>query len=141
MTTEIKHQWFYNQSPEEVWEYLTNAELLAKWLMDNDFKPVDGHEFQFRTKPMANFGFDGIIYCKVLEIVPQKKLSYTWKGGPGDGTTTLDTVVTWTLHKKDNGTELHLLHTGFKEQNAMIFSIMENGWLSNMKEIADFLNA
>lgn len=141
MTTEIKQQWFYNQSPEEVWEYLTNAELLAKWLMDNDFKPVDGPEFQFRTKPMVNFGFDGIVYCKVLEIVPQKKLSYTWKGGPGDGTTTLDTVVTWTLHKKDNGTELHLLHTGFKEQNAMIFSIMENGWLSNMKEIADFLNA
>ena len=28
MQKEIKHTWHFNQSPQEVWEYLTKPELL-----------------------------------------------------------------------------------------------------------------
>lgn len=141
MTKSIQHTVYYSHPAEMVWEYLTQAELLSQWLMPNDFKPTLGHEFQFRTNPLPQFDFDGICFCKVLELVPFKKLSYSWKGGPGDGQITLDSLVVWTLVEKDNGTELRLEHTGFKElENFKIYPAMNEGWLKNMQKIADRLN-
>lgn len=85
--------------------------------------------------------FDGTAYCTVLEVEPFKKLSYSWKGGPGQGKITLDSVVEWTLLPKENGTELQLVHTGFKEiTNMIIYSAMNGGWLQNMKKIGELLN-
>jgi len=97
--------------------------------MENDFKPEVGHKFMFTTKPKIKVGFDGNIYCEVLEIIPFQKLSYSWKGGPGKGKITLDSIVTWTLTPKDNGTELQLDHTGFKGmKNYITYLIMNKGW-------------
>ena len=141
MNKSINHRLFFNQAPSEVWEYLTRPELIELWLMKNDFQPVVGRQFQFRTNPLPKFDFNGIAYCTVLEIVPFKKLSYSWKGGPGDGRITLDSVVVWTLHAKDNGTELELVHSGFKEmENFMMFNAMNDGWLRNMNKIIGLLN-
>src|SRR5262249_37161707 len=141
MTKSIQHTLFFPHTPEVVWEYLTTSELLAQWLMPNDFQPIVGHDFQFRTRPMEKFDFDGICYCKVLEVVPHKRLSYSWKGGPGDGKITLDSIVVWTLNEKDNGTELSIDHSGFKEANFSIYALMDAGWLKNMKEIGELINA
>ena len=89
-----------------------------------------------------SLNFDGIFYCKVLEIVPFKKLSYSWKGGPGDGRITLDSKVVWKLEPKDKGTELFLEHSGFSEiENLAIYNGMTDGWLKNLQKIADLLNA
>ena len=140
MTKSIRHQFFFPHPPGVVWDYLTKTELIAQWLMENDFQPIVGHDFQFRTRAMPSFNFDGIVYCKVLEIVPHKKLSYSWKGGPGNGKITLDSVVVWTLHAQDNGTELQLDHSGFTEADAMMYTIMDDGWLKNIKEIAELIN-
>jgi uncharacterized protein YndB with AHSA1/START domain len=141
MSKSIRHEFFYTHPVEAVWEYLTQAELLAQWLMPNDFELKPGHEFQFTSKPKPQFNSDGIFHCKILEIVPLKKLSYSWKSGPGDGTITLDTLVVWTLLKKDNGTALQLEHSGFKEiENLGLYTGMTAGWLTNMQKIADRLN-
>jgi uncharacterized protein YndB with AHSA1/START domain len=141
MAASIKHQLFFPHPPAAVWEYLTNAELMKLWLMPNDFEPVEGHEFQFRVNPMPSFDFDGIIYCKVLEIVPLKKLSYSWKLGPGDGTINVDSVVRWELQANDKGTELILDHGDFAIlENTGIFDGMNVGWLQNMHKILDHLN-
>lgn len=137
MTDNIKHQFFFPHQPEVVWEYLTRAELMELWLMPNDFLPVPGHEFQFRIKPMPQLNFDGIVYCKVLEIVPHQTLSYSWKSGPGDGKIELDSIVVWKLLAKDNGTELLLEHTGFSGfDNYSMFSAMNEGWYKNIQKIA-----
>jgi uncharacterized protein YndB with AHSA1/START domain len=141
MSKKIKHQLFFQHPPEAVWEYLTNAELMELWLMKNDFQPTIGHEFQFRINPIPSLDFDGIIYCKVLEIVPFKRLSYSWKLGPGDGTINIDSIVRWELQPKDNGTELLLDHGDFAVmENLGIFNSMYDGWLKNMYKIADRLN-
>lgn len=144
MTRSIQHTVFFPHAAQVVWEYLTQPELIAQWLMENDFQPIVGYDFQFKTRPMPNFGFDGIVYCKVLEVVPHKKLSYSWKGGPGNGQVTLDSIVVWTLHPKENGTELHLDHSGFREMEqyaiAPIFQLMQEGWLKNMLKIAELIN-
>ncbi|MCM4156311.1 SRPBCC domain-containing protein [Gramella sp. AN32] len=140
MKTEIKHRWFYNQSPAQIWEYLTKAELIEKWLMPNDFEPKVGHEFKFTTNPIPSLSLDGNFHCKVMEIIPLKKLVYSWKGGSG-GEITLDTIVEWTLVPKENGTELTLLHSGFKEENASILTAMFDGWDKNIKKMLEHLNA
>ena len=137
----INHTWFFSHTPEEVWEYLTKPELIELWLMKNDFEPTVGHQFRFLTRPLPQFDFDGIAYCTVMEIAPCTKLTYSWKGGPGDGRITLDSMVVWTLLPKDGGTELQLVHTGFKEmENMYIYPAMNEGWLKNMKKIGDLIN-
>ena len=141
MPQRIKHQLFFPHPPAAVWEYLTNAQLMELWLMKNDFQPIVGHEFQFRTNPHPDVDFGGTFYCKVLEIVPFKKLSYSWKTGPGDGSTTIDSVVNWELQPKDNGTLLLLDHNNFAVmKNLPLFNSMIDGWLRNMHMIADNLN-
>lgn len=141
MKNEIKNEWVYEQSPNEIWEYLTQAELIALWLMPNNFKPISGSEFQFNTKPIPSLDLDGIFYCKVLELVPFQKLTYSWKGGAGDGIFSLDTIVEWTLEKQANGTKLLLRHSGFKETNFSIFTGMTQGWQSNILKMMNHLNA
>ena len=141
MQKEIKHTWFFRQSPQEVWEYLTKPKLLEQWLMKNNFQPIVGCDFQFNTNPAPQIDFDGTVYCKVLEIVPNKKLVYSWKCGPGNGKITIDSLVTWTLLPKENGTELILENTGFKiMENFTLFSAMEKGWLEHMKLIYKNIN-
>jgi uncharacterized protein YndB with AHSA1/START domain len=139
----IQHQLFYPHPPEIVWEYLTDPELMALWLMRSEFRPIVGHEFQFRTKPVADLNFDGVFYCKVLEVVPFKRLSYSWRFGPGDGRPLNNSIVNWTLAEKDNGTELLLVHNGFEKEAYIlpIFGSMEEGWLRNMQKIEQLLNS
>ncbi|WTJ96518.1 SRPBCC domain-containing protein [Streptomyces sp. NBC_01537] len=73
---------------------------MARWLMPNDFQPVVGHRFTFRTEPRPQQGFDGIVHCEVLELAPQRRLRIAWRGGR------LDTTVTWTLEPEGRGTRL-----------------------------------
>jgi len=142
MTQVIKHQYFFSHPVEMVWAYLTTSELMTQWLMKNDFQPVVGHSFQFRTGPIASLDFDGIFYCKVLEIDPHKKLSYSWNCGPGDGKITLESVVTWDLQPKENGTEVFLDHRGFeKAENLNFYNGLMHGWVEKFTKINTLLNA
>jgi uncharacterized protein YndB with AHSA1/START domain len=141
MPKAIKHHWNFDHSPEKVWEYLTRPELMELWLMKNNFKPVVGHEFQFNTGAHPEIQFDGIVHCKVLEIIPHKKLSYSWKCGPGQGRFPVDSVVVWTLKPTKQGTELLLEHGEFKEmENMTLYHMMNVGWLENMQKIAEQIN-
>ncbi len=142
MQKDIRHQFTFQHPPEVVWEYLTKPELMAEWLMENDFKLQVGHKFTFRTKPKINLGFDGTVYCEVLEIVPLKKLMYSWKGGMSKERPALDSIVVWTLIPTTNGTDLLLEHKGFKGvKNLLSYFIMNKGWLKIGKRIAKKIDA
>ena len=142
MIRTIKHKFFFPHPMEMVWEYLTKPELMEQWLMKNNFQPIVGHDFQFKTGPIPSLDFDGIFHCKVLEIVPFEKLSYSWRSGPGGGEITLDSVVVWKLEPSDKGTEVFLEHSGFeKEENLSLFNGLNNGWLEKFQNIANLLNA
>jgi uncharacterized protein YndB with AHSA1/START domain len=141
MTKIIKHQFSFSHSPEMVWEYLTNSDLMELWLMKNNFKPIQGHEFQFRTNPIASLDFDGIFYCKVLEMVPFETLSYSWQSGPGNGEIALESVVIWKLQQTDKGTDLHLEHSGFaKKENEAFYNGLNHGWIEKFQNIEKLLN-
>lgn len=109
-----------------VWRALTDPELIAKWLMPNDFKAVVGHRFTFTTDPVPQVEFDGTVHCEVLEIEPERLLRIAWRGGP-----TLSTTVTWTLVPEGTGTRLFLVHEGFDPDSPyeqLARKAMGGGW-------------
>jgi uncharacterized protein YndB with AHSA1/START domain len=141
MNKAIVHDFFFPHPPADVWAYLTEPDLLAQWLMPNDFKLQVRHQFQFKTKPKIPVGFDGTVYCEVLEFIPLEKLVYSWKGGMSKEIPSLDSVVTWTLTPKNNGTMLHLEHRGFSGlKNYLPYLIMNKGWLKIGKRLINKLN-
>ena len=117
-------------APEVVWKALTSAELIGRWLMPNDFVAEVGRRFTFRTRPMGDW--NGVVHCEVLELVPQEKLVYSWKGGASSNAkygSALDTVVTWTLAPAAGGTNLRMVHAGFRSpDNDVAFDAMSPGW-------------
>ena len=91
---------------------------------------MEGKHFTFQTTPAG--AWDGIIHCQVLEVMPNERLVYAWKGGDernvGYGSR-LDTVVTWTLSRVENGTRFRLVHSGFVlPKNDTAFKNMSEGW-------------
>ena len=121
----------FPHAPETIWKVLTTGELIARWLMEpKGFEAVKGNRFTYQTT--AAGAWDGIIHCEVLEVIPNQRLTYSWKGGhegnAGYGSR-LDTAVTFTLSKADNGTRLRLVHSGFVlPQNEIAFTNMGGGW-------------
>ena len=101
--------------PEKIWRALTQPHLIEEWLMKNDFKPVVDHRF--------NLSADwGGVDCRVLEIEPNKTLSYTW------ATKDLESVVTWTLTATGAGTHLRMEQVGFRPDQQQYYMGAKYGW-------------
>jgi len=64
-TTSITVEYDLPHAPKKVWRALTEPDLLAKWLMDNDFSAQLGHRFEFK-KPSTQW--DGVVKCEVLAL-------------------------------------------------------------------------
>ena len=121
----------FPHAPETIWKTLTTGDLIARWLMaPTGFEPVRGKRFTYQTKPAG--AWDGVIHCQVLEVIPNERLVYAWKGGDegnvGYGAR-LETIVTWILSRVEGGTRLRLVHSGFvTPRNDSAFKTMSEGW-------------
>jgi uncharacterized protein YndB with AHSA1/START domain len=105
---------------EKVWRALTQGPLIKEWLMDNDFEPVVGHGFNFRSTPMPNW--DGKIDCQVLAVEPNKRLSYSWNA------LGLESVVVWTLSATSGGTLVRMEQSGFRSDQEAAYKGATYGW-------------
>ena len=120
--------------PEKVWRALTDPVLLGEWLL-----PVIGLElepgaaFTFKTQPHP--GWDGTVHCRMLEIDPPRRLSYTWVVGD----MVLDTVVTFTLTPTASGTRLSLVQSGFRPDQKQNLGGARYGWQMMGGKLADVL--
>ncbi len=108
----IEQDMLYPYSLPRVWTALTDSTSLSQWLLPNDFEPRLGQHFTFQEEPQD--GWNGIIECEVVELVPLQSLAFTWSAHPDLPTM----VVSFTLEEIDGGThlrleqrELHLTHT------------------------------
>jgi uncharacterized protein YndB with AHSA1/START domain len=101
--------------PEKIWRALTQPHLIQDWLMNNDFRPVVGHHFNFR----ADWG---AVDCQVLAVEPNKTLSYTWAAYD------LKSVVTWTLTQTSAGTHLRMEQSGFRPDQRQAYQGAKGGW-------------
>jgi uncharacterized protein YndB with AHSA1/START domain len=129
MEKEIRQTWHFNQSPQEIWEYLTKPELIEQWLGKTDFKPIVGHKFRF----ISSYGNDS--YCEVLEVKPFTRLSYSWQKKSAKDNLPFNSKVAWTLVPQENGTELQLVHNGFTTLEDVIAH--EKGWDICLKQFED----
>lgn len=131
MSLSLSLDFQYTSSIEKVWSALTDSSKLAKWIMENDFKPVVGHRFQFRTKPSE--WWDGIIVGEVILVNEPNRLSYTWASGGEKHT------VTWTLQELGDGkVNLHLEQTGFSNTQGLEGARYGWGtWFGNFEKVLE----
>lgn len=101
--------------PEKIWRALTQPHLIAEWLMKNDFQPVVGHRFDLH----ADWG---VVDCKVLQIDPNRTLSYSWAAYG------LESVVTWTITPTRTGTRLRMEQSGFRPDQQQAYQGATGGW-------------
>lgn len=130
----------FPHAPEMIWKTLTSGALMGRWLMaPTGFSPVVGTRFTYQTTPAG--AWDGIIHCEVLQVMPNERLAYSWKGGHADNVgygSRLDTIVTFILTKVEPGTRLRLVHSGFVlPDNDTAFRKMGEGWIKVVHTIGD----
>jgi uncharacterized protein YndB with AHSA1/START domain len=122
-----------------VWKTLTTPAMMGRWLKipAAGFEPTVGTHFTYQTTPAG--GWDGVIHCQVLEVIPRRRLAYAWKGGHESNVgygAPLDTVVTWTLSAVDAGTRVRVVHAGFVlPRNETAFRGMSEGWKGVIERI------
>jgi uncharacterized protein YndB with AHSA1/START domain len=108
-----------------VWKALTDVDQMRVWYFDlKEFKPQIGFEFEFVVKHEGNTYHH---LCKITEVIPEKKIAYTWryKGEVGDS------LVTFELFGEGDRTRLKLTHSGietFPKTRAYARKNFEAGW-------------
>lgn len=130
-----------NYPPAQVWKALTDSDLLAQWLMPNDFQLVVGHHFTFKNVPIPPVKFGGTVYCQVLDFEVERMLRISWVDrGEENG---LNSIVTWRLEPEGNGTHLYMEHDGFDPNHPLQmlgYQMMSQGWSRLPQRMADVID-
>ena len=113
--------------PEKVWRALTERDLIAQWLMENDFQLEVGRRFQLRSQAMP--GWDGVIDCEVLVAEPYERLSYSW------GTMGMQNAVAWTLTATPGGTLVRMEQSGFGSDQDGAYKGATYGWRNFIRKL------
>ena len=127
----------FNAPVGRVWKALTDVEEMRQWYFNlKQFKAEVGFEFDFVVE------HEGMTYhhlCKVTEVIPQKKLAYTWRYKGHEG----DSLVTFELFADGDETRLKLTHQGletFPKTAAFARKNFEAGWTAIIdSELKQFL--
>ena len=102
-------------SLEQLWERISTPEGIERWWVPGDIAPVVDHSF---TLDMGQWGQQP---CRVIEVVPLRKLAYTFA----------DFELHWRMAPMTYGCLLRLEHHGFdldNPQHRFGFENMGNGW-------------
>ncbi len=132
----------YPVSIEKVWKAITDPTQMKVWYFDlPGFSPTVGYEFEFMGGSPDGEQFRHI--CRVTEVIPNRKLSYTWRydGFPGES------LVSFELFSEgEQATRLRLTHKGLETFPADNPNLARNnfvmGWTEIIgKSLVDFLKA
>ena len=120
--------------PAKVWRALTDASLLAEWLLPvAGLRLEPGTRFTFQAPPLP--GWDGAVRCQVLQVEAERTLRTTWVVGDGE----IDTIVTFTLAPTASGTRLTLVRSGFDSNEPQAFGGARYGWSMMGERLVDLL--
>lgn len=99
----------YDAPISKVWKALTDKDEMKQWYFDlAEFKPETGFEFQFYGE--GHKGEKYLHLCKISEVVPGKKLTYSWRYDGYEG----NSYVTFELFEEGDKTRLKLTHEGLE---------------------------
>jgi uncharacterized protein YndB with AHSA1/START domain len=119
----------YDAAPGKVWRAITEPEMLKKWMAPSDAFKVPVAEAELRVGGRYHIVMnapDGQVHDVsgvYREVVPNKKLVYTWAW---KSTPERESVVTIELRAAGGGTELTLRHEQFFDEEAR--NHHEQGW-------------
>jgi uncharacterized protein YndB with AHSA1/START domain len=123
-----------------VWKALTDKDGFKHWFFDiPKFAPVVGCEFGFDVE---HKGMQYLHRCKVTEVIPEKRLAYTWRYEGHAG----DSLVTFELFPQGGKTRLKLTHEGLETFPKMATFAKENflqGWteiVGSLKQLVETRN-
>jgi len=127
---DIRQTQVLNAPIRKVWDAVATSEGIAAWFMPNTFQPELGGEFMLHAGPFGDSP------CKVTELDPPRRLSFTWGK---------DWTLTFELVDLDEKTEFTLIHSGwdpdkvteFGETHTLVRDRMSQGWAGIGKKLAD----
>lgn len=125
-----------NAARDTVWRHIADPDLLAAWLMRNNFSGDVGKDFQFSARPSGDW--DGVINCRLLEFDPPNRIVFTWDANDIGG----ETLVTIELSEVAGGTRLRLIHANFENASFDIGPIVkrhEEGWSDHLQVLSSQL--
>lgn len=111
---EIRKTAELNAHIQTVWSAITSTEGLSAWFMPSTIKPELGCQFTIDA------GQYGVSNCKVIELDPPNRLSFTW-GEEG-------WVVTFELTELGEKTQVTMIHSGWNERTSPFQNQMDQGW-------------
>lgn len=135
MTETITKSITIDAPPSVVFRALTDEQELTHWFPNQavlQARVGGAMEFRFQRPD----GEKHTMHGTVLEIIPNKKLSYSWRivNGPDS-----DEVVTWTLEPVDGAkTRVTLLHTGIKPAPKDEEWSYDAGWTHFLGQLAAY---
>lgn len=99
----------YDAPVENVWKAISDKNEMKKWYFDlPDFKAEPGAKFEFYGGKENCTQYKHL--CEVVDVIPNKKLSYTWRYEGLAG----NSKVTFELFPEANKTKLKLTHEGLE---------------------------
>ncbi|MDD8017524.1 MAG: SRPBCC domain-containing protein [Bacteroidota bacterium] len=99
----------YNAPIEKVWRAITDKNEMKQWYFAlAEFKAEVGFEFQFTGGPSLERQY--LHLCKITEVVPGKKLTYSWRYDGYKGIS----FVTFELFSEGTKTRVKLTHAGLE---------------------------
>jgi len=137
----------YPHPIQQVWRALTEPNLMGQWIMNfpgkgwteegmkTDFRPVVGATYRMDAEPK---GWRGYVVGEVLEVVPKKRLVYTWAHSPYQDAN--PARIEFTLDPTAKGTHLRMVQTGFPGfKGWFVLKMAKMGWKKMLSEGVPFV--
>ena len=127
----LEKELFIKASPQRVFQALTEKADLERWFVQKaevDARPGGAIRFEWRP--------DAVEIGTILVFDPPHRLSYTWEAlGPGP------TTITFALTAENDGTRLHLIHTGIGEGEDWdnYYTAVDSGWSAHLIDLTTWL--
>jgi uncharacterized protein YndB with AHSA1/START domain len=117
----------FNAPVNVLWKAITDKNEMKQWYFDlKEFKAEPGFRFSFTGGP--DNGRQYLHLCEVIDVIPNKKLSYTWKYDGYAG----ESKVIFELFPEGEKTRLKLTHEGLEtfpaDQPDFAKKNFEEGW-------------
>jgi uncharacterized protein YndB with AHSA1/START domain len=127
----LEKELFIKATPERVFQALTEKADLERWFVKKaevDLRP--GGAIRLEWAP------DAVEIGKILVLEPPRRLSYTWEAFEPSPTT-----ITFELTAENDGTRLHLIHTGIGEGEDWdnYYTSINSGWSVHLKNLTAWL--
>lgn len=131
----------YKASPEKVWRAWTSPKAMMEWIrpgegftapvVEADLRVGGRYRIVMQSPKGEKFEAVGVY----REVVPNRKLVYTWASADAPDRETLVTLI---LRPKGTGTELELTHEGLRD--AKDRDEHKDGWSNSLTSLAGYLD-